>query len=300
MPDRDWIIIIVLGFAWGSTFFFNEMLLRDIGPVSVSLARVATAALGCWTYLLLTRRHRRISAATLAQLAAMGALMFAAPFAIYPLGQQYVASGVAAIVNALTPIMVVIVSHLWPGGERATLLKSAGVLAGFAGILLLTVPALQAGEQTRLFGTLVLLFAPLSYAVALNFVRRFHAIDPAVMVTWAFTFATALLIPLAFGVEGAPGPIRSTTWLSIAILGFVLTGATFMVAFHILPRAGATKTSTVTFVAPVSALLIGRFALNEELAALHFAGMAAIFLGLLLIDGRLFRRADPKLNRSVE
>lgn len=290
MPDRDWILIIVLGIGWGTTFFFNEVLLREIGPLAVSFARVATAALFCWVWVLLTGRRAWPGAAALPGLAVMGTLMFAMPFAIYPIGQQYVASGVAGIVNALTPVMVVIVSHLWPGGEKATFHKSLGVVAGFLGIVLLTLPAMSEGDSTRLFGTVFIVLAPVCYAIAMNYVRRFKAIETEVMVAWAFSFAALLMLPVAFFGEGLPQAVSATTWAAIAVLGCVLTGASFLAAFRILPRAGATKTSTVTFIAPISALVIGYFVLREDLGPLHFAGMAAIFLGLFLIDGRLFRR----------
>jgi len=94
-----------------------------------------------------------------------------------------------------------------------------------------------------------------------------------------------------------PGPLQLSTIASTLFLGIVLTAIAFLMAFTILPRAGATKTSTVTFIAPISAVLIGKLVLDEVLTFAHFAGMGAIFLGLLLIDGRLFqqRRAE-KLN----
>jgi drug/metabolite transporter (DMT)-like permease len=294
MPDRDWIIIIILGIGWGTSFFFNEVLLREMGPLTVSFARVATAALFCWAWVFLTGRQPWPDKRALPQLAIMGTAMFALPFAIYPIGQQYVASGVAGIVNAMTPVMVVIVSHFWPGGEKATFIKSLGIASGFAGIVLLTLRAVVDGDQSSLFGTLLILLAPVSYAFAMNYVRRLHAIDTTVMVAWAFSFAALLMLPISLVIEGIPPVISPVTWASIAILGGVLTGASFIVAFRILPRAGATKTSTVTFIAPISALLIGYFVLKEDLGPLHFAGMASIFLGLFLIDGRLFRRSALK------
>jgi drug/metabolite transporter (DMT)-like permease len=291
--DRDWIIILTLGVAWGTTFFFNDMLLRDLGPLSVSLARVSVAAVTGWAYLLATGRSGAVLPRDLAALMVLGALMFAMPFAIYPLGQQYVASGVAGIVNALTPVMVVVISHFWPGGERATLLKSLGVLAGFLGIVFLTIPAMNSTEESVLFGTLVIVLAPVSYACAMNWVRILRGIEMSVVATWGFTFAALMLSPLVLVIEGVPDRIQTSSWISILILGVFLTGVSFIVAFTILPRAGATKTSTVTFVAPVSALLIGWLVLDETLGLAHFLGMASIFLGLLLVDGRLFR---PKLN----
>jgi drug/metabolite transporter (DMT)-like permease len=290
MPDRDWIIIIVLGIGWGTSFFFNEVLLREMGPLSVSFARVSMAAVFCWVWLVLTRCSPRVDWGDLPKFAFLGTMMFALPFAVYPIGQQYVASGVAGIVNALTPVMVVIVSHFWPGGERATFLKTLGVLSGFIGIALLTARALSAGGSSQVWGTLMIMLAPVSYAIAMNYIRRLFSLNMSVVLAWSFSFAALFMFPLAAGLEGLPSSLKPETWAAITFLGCVLTGASFLVAFRILPRAGATKTSTVTFIAPVSAVLIGYFVLQEELGVLHFAGMGAIFLGLLLIDGRLFQR----------
>lgn len=280
----------MLGFGWGTSFFFNEVLLREMGPLAVSFVRVSMAAAFCWFWLFATRCNPRVDMAMLPKFAFMGAMMFAIPFAVYPIGQQFVASGVAGIVNALTPVMVVIVSHFWPGGERATLLKSLGVMAGFLGIALLTVRAMSADGSSQVWGTLLIMLAPVSYAFAMNYVRRLFSINVTVMLAWSFAFAALFMLPFVVAFEELPSALSMQSWGAIIILGCLLTGASFLIAMRILPRAGATKTSTVTFIAPVSAVLIGYFVLQEELGILHFAGMAAIFLGLLLIDGRLFQR----------
>ena len=291
--DRDWILIGALGTGWGTSFFFNEILLREMGPLTVSFSRVAMAAITGWVYLIATGRSGRVPVSALGALAVLGGLMFATPFAVYPIGQQYVASGVAGIVNALTPVMVVVISHLWPGGEKATWLKSLGVVAGFLGIVFLTIPALNSGERTQLFGTLIILLAPICYACAMNWMRILKGMDMKVMATWAFTFGSLLLLPLILATEGFPRTVSPVAWLSVFFLGVVLTGISFLVAFTVLPRAGATKTSTATFIAPVSALIVGWLALGERLGPSHFLGMATIFAGLLLIDGSIFRK---KLN----
>jgi drug/metabolite transporter (DMT)-like permease len=152
---------------------------------------------------------------------------------------------------------------IWPNTLKFRCLScaSGNQRAQFSGS---TLPALQADETPRLFGTLIILLAPVSYACGLNWVRRLRNIDTAVMVTWAFTFATLLLLSLVAALEGVPASIQPGTSV-------------------------ATKFSTVTFIAPVSALLIGWLVLDEVLGPSHFLGMAAIFLGQFLIDGLTIR-----------
>lgn len=296
MSLRDWFWIGILGFAWGASFFFNEILLREVGPVWVSALRVGTGALACWLFLLVTGRRFSLPGKALGQIAVLGLAMFALPFVIYPIGQGYITSGAAGIINAMTPIMVVILSHFWPGGEKATALKSIGVLFGFAGIVFLAAPAL--GEGSRLFGILFTVLAPVCYAFALNWVRRLSAIDQTVMLTWGLTFATLFTAPVALLAEGLPTSFSGAAiWATLAI-GPVLTCAAFIMFYWLLPRVGATNISTLTFIAPVSALILAAFVLGEEMKASYFFGMAAIFVGLLLIDGRVVRvlRGEPKLN----
>ena len=296
MSMRDWFWVVFLGFGWGASFFFNEILLREVGPVTVSALRVGTGALACWVFLFATGRRPGLPMATLGQIAVLGVSMFALPFLIYPIGQTYITSGAAGIINAMTPIMVVIMSHFWPGGEKATVLKSLGVVCGFCGIVILAAPAL--GEGSRLFGILFTVLAPVCYAFALNWVRRLAGIDQRVMLTWGLTFATLFAAPIAIVAEGLPAALSRDAVLATLAIGPVLTAAAFIMFYWLLPRVGATNISTLTFIAPVSALLLAAFALGEEMKTSYFIGMAAIFAGLLLIDGRIVRavRKDARLN----
>lgn len=293
MSLKYWLIIAALGIVWGSSFLFNEILLRELGPLMVSLGRTGLGAVGCWAYVLLTRKRVSLSWGLIGGMLFLGVLNFALPFAIYPLSQQYVTSGVAGIVNATTPVMVVIVTHFWAGGERASLPKILGVVLGMAGVAILAVPAL--GHESELFAILFMLLAPLCYAFAFNFARRFRDIDPTIVAALALTGGTIAIAPVAIWIEGIPVITRFQTWAALAVIGFALTSVAFIVFYWLLPIVGPTNTSTVTFIAPVSAVALGAFILGEKLLPEHAAGAVAIFCGMLLIDGRVlnwFRAKD--------
>lgn len=287
MTLRDWFFVTLMGIGWGATFYFNEVLLRELGPVTVSAGRVGAAALTMWGLVLVTGRRVLLPPKVVLQMAVLGALMFGIPFTIYPLGQQVITASAAGIINAMTPIMVVIVSHLWPGGEQATWRKSAGVVAGFSGIVLLSIPAIRGEGDNLLLGLIFTLLAPLCYGLAVNYVRRLKGADPWVLLTWAFTFAGCALVVLALVHEGTPQISAGETWAALAIVGPVLTALPFMLFFSMLPRVGPTNLSTVTFIAPVSAVFLGVAVLGEGLGIWKLMGMFAIFVGLLLIDGRV-------------
>lgn len=290
MLTRYWVLIFVLGIGWGASMFFNEILLRELGPLQTALGRVGFGALGCWLWIIVTRRKVQVTRQFLRDVLIFGVLQYAAPFAIFPAAQQFITSGEAGIVNAMTPIMVVIFSHFWPGGEKATIWKSLGVLCGFAGIVALALPALQDGAKGEFGALFFCMLAPACYGVAVNWFRRLRGVDATVITAWSLAAGTLVIAPIALAVEGAPVITRPETWAALFFIGFVLTAASFILLFWLLPRVGATTTSTITFITPVSAVFLGVMFLQEQLLAAHLWGMAAIFAGLLLIDGRLLRR----------
>ncbi len=292
MTLRDWLLISIIGIGWGSSFMFNAILLQDMGPLSISAGRIFFGALACWTYVIATGRMTPISALMFGNLLVLGVVMYAAPFSLYPLAQADLASGLTGIINAMTPIMVVIVSHLWPGGERATVLKSLGVLCGFAGIVLLAWPAL--GEGSELWAIVTAWTATLCYAVALNWSRRLRSLHSSVQAAMGLSLAFAVLVPFVMRFEGLPHVVGLNHWAALIFMGSVLTGVSFLIMWSMIPRIGATNASTVTFIAPVSAVILGALVLGEQILPAHLLGGVTIFLGLLLVDGRLFRRR--KLN----
>ncbi|MCY1126823.1 DMT family transporter [Frigidibacter sp. RF13] len=288
MPIRYWLLILTLGILWGGSFLMNAVLLRELGPLTVSLGRVGVGAMGCWVWVWISGRALRLSPRTVGGLFLLGIVFFAIPFALYPVAQRHLPSGVAGIVNAMTPVLVVIVSHLWPGGERATAARAAGVATGFAGIALLSWPYLSAGQMPALWAILTALLAPVCYGIATNLARRFRTLDPALLAAWSLSGAALFIMPFALLAEGLPRIERPETWGALLIVGLLLTSVGFTLFYWLLARAGATATSTVTFVAPVSAVALGAHVLGEPVLWEHLAGMAVIFAGLLMIDGRLF------------
>lgn len=297
MSARYWAILVIIGAGFGTSFAFNEVLLGSYGPLTVSALRVGLGAVGCWVWVAATGRRARVAWPLPAGLAVFGVFQYAAPFAVLPLAQQHITSSAAGIANALTPVAVVIVSHVWSGGERGTPAKGTGVALGLAGVAMLATRGAEAGGSDPWFVALAVA-APFSYAVALNLVRRFRGMDPVVMTAWAMTGGAAAILPAALALEGLPPLPGAGEAAALATLGFALTSAAFLVMYTILPRVGATNLSLVTFIAPVSATAIGALVLGEAVGVGHIAGMTLILAGLVAIDGRVagllsVRRALP-------
>ncbi|MBT8153347.1 DMT family transporter [Epibacterium ulvae] len=289
MALQHWLIIILLGIGWGMSFMFNAILLQEVGPFVVAAGRVAFGALGCWAYLLLRGVKGQLPYRTALALMAFGGLAYSAPFTFYALGQQHIASGVAGIINATTPALAVVVAHFWPGGERATWLKSVGVLCGLSGIAVLSLPLLRSGEGSAVWAVMITLCAPVCYAFSVNVARQFRAIEPVVLVSWALTGATLCQIPVTLLFDEVPTGLSLQALAAFAAIGFVLTSAAFIIFYWVLPKVGPTNITLPTMIAPASALFFGAWALGEQLTRAHGVGLAVILVGLLLIDGRLFK-----------
>jgi drug/metabolite transporter (DMT)-like permease len=294
----DWLIIIGLGAGFGSSLFFNAILVRELGPLAISAFRVSLGAIAVWILIAITGRSVRLTFLQVFQCVVLGVFMFAIPFAVYPLSLGYVTSGMVAIVNALTPAAVVIVSHFWPGGERATWHKGLGVTLGLLGIAFLSVPALLSEGSSEILGIVCTLLAPLSFAVAMNYLRRLSGTDIAVMTATAMTGATVFLVPFVLVIEGLPVISAPASYGSLLVLGPILTGLFFLAGLWMTRRVGATNTSILTFISPVVTLLLGLAFLNEAIEMMQLIGMATIFAGLLIIDGSLLARFGLRVRSS--
>ena len=290
MSLKDWTYLLLLGAIWGSSFLFNDILIREIGPFWVSAGRVGVGAIGCWIAFFALRKQLPTDKSLYIHLFALGFLSYSIPFALFPFGQQSMSSGVAAIINGMTPIMTVIISHFWPGGEKATWPKSLGVMAGFTGVIILTLPAMSTGGTSQLWAVCTCLLATVCYAVALNYTRMLGYIDPVVTAACALTGATIAATPLAYLVHGTPHLETLVGWSALLTLGLLSTSIAMMLAYRVLQKVGATNFSIVTFIAPLFAIALGIVFLNETTKLEHVLGLVGIFTGMLLIDGRIFKR----------
>jgi drug/metabolite transporter (DMT)-like permease len=220
----------------------------------------------------------------------MGILNNVIPFCLIVWGQGHIGSGLASILNATTPLFTVIVAHYWTEDERLTGPRLAGVVVGFVGVAVMIGAAAMAALDKSILAQLAVLGAALSYGFSGVFGRRFKTmgIPPLATAAGQVTASSAILLPLALVVD-RPWTLSlpsTGALLSLAALGLVSTAFAYLIFFRLLARAGATNVGLVTFLIPVSAILLGVLILGETLAARHGAGMALIAAGLLLIDGR--------------
>jgi drug/metabolite transporter (DMT)-like permease len=290
MKPADWIQIVLLAMVWGLSFFLTEICLRDLHPLTVAAARVATAAVALLAIVRLSGHRLPDRLADWAPLALMGLVNNALPFSLIMWGQTRIDSGLASILNATTPLFAFVLAHFLTSDERMTRRGGFGIAVGFLGAVLVIGPGALAGLGGESLGQFAVLGAAVCYASAGIYGRRLGHLPPMVAAAGMTTASALIMLPLAAVLDR---PWTATpdgaTWIALATLGLVSTAFAYILYFRILASAGATNVLLVTFMVPVTALLLGTLVLGERIGATALLGMALIFAGLAVIDGRLLR-----------
>ena len=302
MGMREWLMLITLSLLWGGSFFFVGVAVAELPPLTIVTLRVGLAAITLWIIVLFMGLSLPRSPNVWMAFLIMGLLNNVIPFSLIVWGQTHIASGLASVLNATTPLFGVIVVGLLLVDERATAMKLVGVAVGFLGVVMMIgIPSLDSVKQGTILAQIAILGAALSYAFASVFGRRFKAmgLKPIIIAAGQVTGSTALLAPVAFYVDGplallGPGSPSIIVWASILTLAVFSTALAYILYFKILASSGATNILLVTLLVPVSAIFLGLLFLNETLQWVNLAGMALIAIGLSAIDGRLWKRKSQR------
>jgi drug/metabolite transporter (DMT)-like permease len=291
MGRSEWLTLMLLSVFWAGSFLFTGIQVKWLPPFTIVFLRAGLAAIILIVLIRAIGKRMPRDAAVWRAFFAMGILNNVIPFCLIVWGQNYIASGLAAILNATTPIMTVIVAHFTTSDEKITANRLLGVITGFAGVVALIGTEPLTGLGTGVLAQLAVLLAAASYAFAGIYGRRFKrmGIEPIVTATGQVIASTTLLFPLAM-LTDAPWTLPMPpveVWLA-ALGGAVFSTAIgYVLYFRILATAGATNLLLVTFFIPISAIIMGAVGLGEHLAPRHFLGLAFIGAGLAAIDGRL-------------
>ncbi len=272
--------LTVLGAIWGASFLFMRIGASDFGPFALVEVRLALGALILFPFL--WRERARFDAPLRWRLAGIGAVNSAIPFTLFAWGAERAPAGVGAICNALTVMFTVLVGVVFYR-ERITARQSLGMLAGFAGVVILASgrTAGAAVGMAALAGTLASLF----YGFGVNLIRRQLAGVPASAVAAATLLgATLLLAPLA-AITWPQEPIPLRSWVSAVLLGVLCTGAAFVLYYRLIVRIGGPRASMVTYLIPLFAMLWAWGILAEQ-PTMSMALAAALILGGVALSQR--------------
>jgi len=294
MDAKDWALLLLLSFLWGGSFFLIDVIVLELPPLTIVTLRVGIAAIVLWSVLLIKGYEVPKSFKLWRAFFMLGLLNNVVPFSLIVWGQNHIGAGLAAIINASTPLFTVLIAGAFLVDEHMTPQKVIGVLVGLFGVGVLigadAFAELGFNMSLTTFAQLAILGAAISYGCASVFGRRFKSlgVSPFSTAVGQVTAATIILLPMSYIVE-RPDQLANpslVTGLAIVCLGVFCTALGYLLYFRILSSSGATNVVLVTFLVPVTAAFLGWLILGEQLHGRYVTGMVLIGLGLAAIDGR--------------
>ena len=284
---RDWSLLAVLSVLWGGSFFFNGAALRELPPLTLVLLRVALGAAILLPLLRMQGIGLPKGVTDWKPFVAIGLLNNVIPFSLIVLGQTFIPSGLASILNATTPLFTVMVMAA-AGEEALQMRRVAGVALGLAGVIILRGWGIETRPGQGL-GILLCLGGALSYGFAALAARRLLKDTPPLGTATFQLMASTVMMAIVAGAMEQPWHLSMpglTTWLAVLGLAALSTALAYIVFFQIIRRSGATNVMLVTLLIPVTAILLGWLVLGEPISAREIAGAVVIGSALLVIDGR--------------
>jgi drug/metabolite transporter (DMT)-like permease len=287
MRTSDWLLLTLLSVLWGVTYFFIAVANAEVPPFTLVLGRVGLAALALVPVVYALGLRLPATAAGWWPFVVQAVINNVIPFTLMVYGQLRIASGLAAVLNATTPLFTLAVARIF-AGETLTASKVAGVALGIAGVGVLVGPEAMGSNASSVIGMLCILGAALSYAVSALWMRRLRQIPPVVSSAAQLTCSSLLLLPMAGAAERfwqLPVPSLHAT-LAVLGLALVSTAFAYLVFFRLNASAGPTNVMLVTLLIPVTAMILGVLLLDETITVHQVAGALIIASGLVVIDGR--------------
>lgn len=286
----DWALLAGLSLLWGGAFFLVGFTVHYLPPLTIVACRVALAAVVLAVYAAAAGVRVPVRRDLVVAFLVMGLFNNVTPFLLLTWGQTHIASGLAAILNATTPLFTVLFAHVATTDEKLTGGRAAGVAIGFVGVVAMIGPGALEGMADAFLASLACLGAAMSYATSAIYGRRFRrmGLAPVATATGQLIASSTILVPLALAFDrpwtfAVPPP---TVLAALVALAVASTALAYVAFFRLIARIGATGAALVTFLVPVSAIVLGTLVLGERLRPEHLAGMATIGIGLAAIDGR--------------
>jgi drug/metabolite transporter (DMT)-like permease len=277
----EWSLLVAIALIWGSSFLFMELGLRSLGPGVITLARIA---LGTATLALFARARKPVDREDWGRIALLGVVWMAIPLTLLPIAQQWIDSSVTGMINGSLPIFAL----LWatyllrrlPGWRQVL-----GIVVGFAGIVLVFIPELQASPDTTL-GAFVALSAIVFYGLAANLtvpLQQKYGAPPVIL--------RAQLVALILVAPMGLWQLQDSTWsaesaLAMVPLGVLGTGLAIVLMATLAGRVGGPRASIAIYFLPVVAVILGVIVLGEQVAPIALAGIGLVLVGAWVASRR--------------
>lgn len=299
---RNLLLLILLASCWGPSFLFIKFGLESFPPLTLVNLRILVAALILYVISRLNGLNLSAYRHHFFDFIIVAIFSCSLPFTLISMGELYIASSLAAIINSTVPIFTVIIAHFFIAEERLTVAKMFGILLGFFGVLIVFLPRAVLPTQSQAGGALLVFLSAVSYAIGMTYSRRFlKAVPFLVSATCQLVVASIILLPFTFFID-APYLLPAPTLTSLGgVLGLAVFGTAiaFNTYYMLVQRASASYLSTATLLFPVIGIALGAIFLDEQLTWNACMGSGLILCGLAVANklvvpfGRLRKSAEP-------
>jgi drug/metabolite transporter (DMT)-like permease len=281
----DFVLLLALGAAWGGSYLFIKIGISEIPPLTFVALRLSLGALIMLALLRVLGHSVPRTWPPWRRFAVMGFLSGAVPWTLISWGEQYISSGLAALLQATMPIFTVIIAYFAVADETMKPTKILGVVVGFVGVGFLMLPDLRQGIRASLLGQLAIVASSASYAAGAIFARKeLRGQSPLVSTMGQLATGALMMLPISL-MNGRPFDLVPSaraigSLLALTVLGTVLA---YVIYYVLIERTSATFVSTVTYIIPVNGLLLGALVLGEPLDIVLLVSLGLILLGVLLV-----------------
>jgi drug/metabolite transporter (DMT)-like permease len=284
---QEWTLFALCVALWGSAYAMVSQALRlDADPWVIVASRLwlATGLLHAMWWALRARGAAPSRTPGVAfKLAVLGLFGAAAPFALLSFAQQHIASSLAGVIAALTPILVGVTAPLVTPGDRVTLWRIIGLALGFIGVVaLMGVEALQLLGEPAFWGQLAAAAAAISYAVNTLIARAGAPIPPLEAAAGWTLYGALFATPFALNAFAAGGPPLPAAWIYIVALAIGPTAIASVAYFQLIRSAGPAFVTQTNYAIPIWAVALGAVAFGERLTAQQLLSACLILFGLFV------------------
>jgi drug/metabolite transporter (DMT)-like permease len=285
---------------WGSGFLLIKIALEGMSPIQIVLGRLLAAAVAMLVVVAYRKETLPRQLTPWAHLAVMAVVTNIAPYFLFAWAEQHITSGLAGVLNATTPLFTLLLA-VSTHTERLTVPRVIGLALGFLGVVVLAAPWHDGGVGSSLLGVGASLLASASYAASYVYARRFLSVrqlSPLVLSTGQMVAGAVLLGILAPGVALQPMTLTASVVISVVVLGVIGTGVAYILNYRLIADEGATAASTVTYLLPIVAVLLGLAVLGEPVGWNLAVGALIVLAGVALSEGRVNRRRRTQFSEQ--
>jgi len=285
MKAKHWIIFILLGAIWGSSFMWIKIAIREVGPVTLVAFRALFGLLFGVVVILIQRVELPRTFKAWLPLLVVGLTNIAIPFFLISWGELHIDSAVASILDATVPLFTILIAHFVLQDDKITLPKVMGLIIGFVGIVVLMSKDIGASANS-LLGQLAVIVASIFYAISAIYIRKATVDTPGIVRSAGPLVSASVVMWLGTLVFESPVqlPQLGITWIALLFMGVLGSGLAFVMAFYLIHEIGPTRTTMVTYLFPLGGIILGVIFLHEQLTWHIIAGAALIITSLVVAN----------------